>query len=237
VQPDNVVRLALPTRRLISEGLQRRDDLLKLLAALEDSRVRLEAVPEGASELSGNARSFFEALADEPHFKGACRRAGLDPLSGAKTVQLLRLLGAVRVIRDQVVGGLEGAEESSHDGQAAVCLAVQTHAMLLAELVAPLVAADGAAAVRARVESVLGDVAQRFPKLLDGIEPGPAGTLDPSELEQRALRLTGNRQQIVESALGELVTYLEFELQNHPRIDNPEEYLDALEELRAKIDS
>ncbi len=41
VRPDNVVRLALPTRRLVAEGLQQRDDLLKFLAWLEDPRTRL----------------------------------------------------------------------------------------------------------------------------------------------------------------------------------------------------
>jgi hypothetical protein len=236
VQPDNVVRLALPTRRLISEGLQRRDELLKLLAALEDPRVHLEAVPEHANDLSGNARSFVDALGRDPHFKPACRRAGLDPLSGAKTVQLLRLVGALRVVRGPVDGGHEDSPETGQNAEVAVRISVQSHVMLLAELVAPLVAADGAAAVHARMKSVLEDLAQRYPKLLEDVEPGPAGTLDPRELEERALRLTGDRQQIVHAALGELVTYLEFELQNHPQIDDPEEYLDALEGLRAKID-
>ena len=37
VRPDNVVRLSLPTQRLIAEGLRRRDELLKLLAWLEES--------------------------------------------------------------------------------------------------------------------------------------------------------------------------------------------------------
>jgi hypothetical protein len=41
VRPDNVVRLSLPTKRLIAEGLRRRDELLKLLAWLE-SCVELE---------------------------------------------------------------------------------------------------------------------------------------------------------------------------------------------------
>jgi len=238
VQPDNVVRLSLPTRKLISQGLQRRDELLKFLAALEDPRVRLEAVPEQAKDLSGNARCLFDALAHRPRFKAACRQSGLDPLSGARTVQLLRLLGAVRVVRDQAGTGKKGdAAKAECEGPEVVRSVVQSHVQLIGELAAPLVAADGAEAVGARVESVLHDLAQRHPKLLEGLVLGPGGTLDPSELERRALRLTGNRQQMVHAALGELVTYLEFELQNHPRIDDPDEYLDALEGLRAKIDS
>ena len=35
------------------------------------------------------------------------------------------------------------------------------------------------------------------------------------------------------SALGELVTYLEFEVKNHPGIDDPQVVLDALGELRS----
>ena len=41
VQPDNVVRLSLPTRKLIGEGLRRRDELFKYLASLQDDRVRV----------------------------------------------------------------------------------------------------------------------------------------------------------------------------------------------------
>jgi hypothetical protein len=236
VQPDNVVRLSLPTRRLIAEGLQRRDELLKFLAALEDPRVHLEALPELAGDLSGNARGFFEALSHGPQFKTACRHAGLDPLTGARTVQMLRLVGAVRVVRDPAAPS-KGAPEVGLDGQEEVRASVQAHVKLLSELAAPLVAADGGEAVRARVESVLRDLARRYPKLMKDVALGPAGTLDPSELEWRALRLTGDRQRIVHAALGELITYLEFELQNHPRIEDPDVYLEALEGLRAKIDA
>jgi hypothetical protein len=36
--------------------------------------------------------------------------------------------------------------------------------------------------------------------------------------------------------MGELVAYLEFELRNHPRIQEPEHFLEAVEGLRAKLE-
>ena len=59
--------------------------------------------------------------------------------------------------------------------------------------------------------------------------------LDPDELIERSLRLPGNRAARAGEALGELVAYLEFELMNHPRIDDPQQFLEALEPLRARI--
>lgn len=64
---------------------------------------------------------------------------------------------------------------------------------------------------------------------------GFAGALDSDEIDKRALKLSGNREKYVRSALGEMITYLEFELRNHPRIEDPEIYLDAVEDLRAKL--
>ena len=66
VQPDNVVRLSLPTGRLVEEGMQRRDELLRFLAVLEDPRVRVVAVEGGDARLSGNERSLFASLASRP---------------------------------------------------------------------------------------------------------------------------------------------------------------------------
>ena len=60
--------------------------------------------------------------------------------------------------------------------------------------------------------------------------------IDPEEVERRALRISGDRERYVRTALAEAVTYLEFELRNHPKIDDAEVFLDALEELRAKLD-
>jgi hypothetical protein len=66
---------------------------------------------------------------------------------------------------------------------------------------------------------------------------GQGAVLDPVELTERALRLAGNRERTVCAALGELVAYLEFELKNHPGIEEPEYFLEAVEHLREKIEA
>jgi len=232
VKPDNVVRLSLPTRRLISQGLRRRDALLRFLAALEDPCVRLEITGGGACGLSGNAQLLCDHLMQTPRFTPACRAAGLDPLSGARIVQLLRLAGTVRIERED-----EGAQERPpRDPGTRLAELIKGLLCLMGELATPLVAADGAEAVRERLVVLLEETASRHPELLGGVEPGFAGGLDPAEIEARARKIGGDRERHVRSALGELVTYLEFELCNHPRIEAPEVYLDAVEELRATLD-
>ena len=52
---------------------------------------------------------------------------------------------------------------------------------------------------------------------------------------ERALRFPGDREREVGLALGEIVSYLEFELVNHPRIEEPEQFLEAIEQLRAGL--
>jgi hypothetical protein len=83
---------------------------------------------------------------------------------------------------------------------------------------------------------VLEETSQRFPSLLKGVTVGPGGTLDPEEVKSRALRLAGDREGQVTAALGELVSYVEFELKNHPAISEPDRFLAGVEDLRAKID-
>jgi len=238
VQPDNVVRLSLPTRRLIAEGLSRRDELLRFLAALEDPVVRLVCTEAGSEGLSGSSRTMYDALRCEPRFSAVCREVGVDPLSGARTIQMLRLSGAVQIVRDSggAGAGVESREQRIGQGTSALRELIFAHVKLISEMIAPLVATDGVEAVSRRVDSLLLDTAARHPDLLAGLSPGPGGDLDPEELLQRALRYPGEREGYVRAALGEIVAYLEFELRNHPRIDDPEIYLDALEDLRAKLD-
>ena len=97
VDPDNVVRLALPTQRLIQEGLEQRDELLRFLASLEDERVRLRRCGLGGAELSSTSRSVLAALEEHDEFSEVSLAAGLDPLTTARAVQLLQLIGAVEV--------------------------------------------------------------------------------------------------------------------------------------------
>jgi hypothetical protein len=235
VRPDNVVRLSLPTRRLVAEGLRRRDELLRFLAWLEDPRVELEAVEGAAADLSGTERALHEASAPRATFAEACRRAGVDPLSGARVLHHLRLVGAVRIAeRADAAPGLAVADTRTGDAEA-VRECVGAHVKLLTELAAPIVAVEGGDALRARLQRVVDEAGARFPELLGGLALGRCGALDPEALTERALRFPGDRERGVGLALGELVAYLEFELLNHPRIPEPDQFLEALEPLRARL--
>jgi len=225
IQPDNVVRLALPTNRLIDEGQRRRDELFRFLARLEDPRTRLSPGDETRARLSASETALLDALRDEGTFGVVCRRAGIDPLSGARTMQLLQLAGAVRIER-------RAASQHPDDAQVRIC--IDDHVKLLAELTAPIVALDGAAPVRERLAKVVAEAASHHP-LLAHATVGPGGILDPEALAPHALRLAGDRVRAVGAALGEVVAYVEFELHNHPGIDRPELFLDAVEALRARL--
>jgi hypothetical protein len=237
VQPDNVVRLSLPTRTLIAEGLRRRDELFKYLASLQDSRVRVLRGEVGGSRLEGNEKALYSVLEVESQFPAACRRAGLDPLSAARTVQLLCLVGAARVVREDQQPQCSGEVDLRKNDEDAVRECVLDHVKLLGELVAPIVAVEGHRPLASRLSEVIEETAQRFPDFLGGVQLERGVVLDPTELTERALRLAGNRERTVCAALGELVAYIEFELKNHPGIEEPEHFLEAVEYLREKIEA
>ncbi len=206
VQPDNVVRLALPTRKLISQGLRRRDELLRFLAALEDPNVSLVVSDDAAEGLSGNAHSLCDALRLHLKFAAACRAAGLDPLSGARIVQMLRLAGTLTIERDAADG--RAAEDRYSEGQAALIGLIGSLVKLIGELATPLVAADGPDAVFERMSGLLEDTAVRYPELLGEVQLGFAGGLDPDQIQQAALKIPGDRERCERDALGEMITYL-----------------------------
>lgn len=236
VRPDNVVRLALPTRRLIAEGLRRRDELLKLLAWLEGPRVSLEPIEgESSGDLSGSEKALSECFARGVGFADACREVAIDPLSGARIVRHLRLIGALRASESEATGdGLE-TSDTRYGDRDAVQASVVGHLKVLAELAAPIVAVEGNEGIRLRLERVVEEGAQRFPELLKGLEVGPGGVIDPEPVIERALGFPGDREREVRLALGELISYLEFELANHPRIEDPEIFLEAIQQLRAEL--
>jgi hypothetical protein len=232
VQPDNVVRLSLPTRRLVSEGLARRDELLKFVAVLEDPRTRIALVdPDAAGRREGNERCLLDALEVEPRFEDLCRRSGLDPLSAARTLRMLSLGGIVQVASDDSAPAAPTAS-----GHASVRECVLQHLALLSELTAPLVATEGLAAVTDRLARVTAETAERYPELLRDLPLGPGGVPDPDVLTERALRLRGERERSVGRALGELIAYLEFELKNSPHIDEPDRFLEAVDGLRSSLE-
>jgi hypothetical protein len=235
VRPDNVVRLALPTRRLVAEGLSQRDDLLRYLAQLEDPRVRLKPRRDAAKRLGGTERAILEALEPDGSFPAMCRRVGIDPLSGARTVRLLRKVGAVAVDSTADAGSehADSAHRSLDRESLREC--VRAHVKLMAELAAPIVALEGAVGIRERLSEVARESAIGHPQILDGIELGPGGVIDPEDLIARALRFPGDREREVRAALGELISYLEFELVNHPLVDDPDVFLEGLDGLRQQL--
>jgi hypothetical protein len=235
VRPDNVVRLSLPTRRLIDEGLNQRDELLVFLATLEDPRIYLEPVDGAAARLAGTERTILETLEAGGDFASMCRSVGLDPLSAARTVRLLDEMGALRIARGDAseVEILQVDPRSAEEDAVRAC--ARAHAKLIAELGAPIVAVEGAESLHTRLTHVVQDAATRHPEMLAGIEIGPGGALDPEALIGRALRFPGDRERAVRNALGELVSYLEFELFNHPKIEDAEDFLEALDAVRGQL--
>lgn len=113
--------------------------------------------------------------------------------------------------------------------------AVELYAKLVFELAAPLIALDGAGPLVERLDRILEESAERGRTLLEGVRVSEQGTLDPASLADRALRLGGDRVRAVDDAFGELVAYLEFELKNHPKIDDCAAFLEAVEPLRAML--
>jgi hypothetical protein len=229
VEPRNVVRLSLPTHRLIEEGLARRDLLLRFLARLQDPRTRITRGRENRSPTSENERSILAALEREGLFPAVCHRAGLDPRTAARTLHFLQLTGHVVIEQDEARSGEFTAADDD-----VVREAVTLHTKLIFELAAPLVALDGAREVSERLNRVLEESSDRH-ELLKGVRFGAQGSLDPADLEHRALRLAGDRVRLVDEALGEIVAYLEFELKNHPQIDDCSPFLEAVDPLRAML--
>jgi hypothetical protein len=234
IQPDNVVRLSLDTSCLISEGIQRRDELRKFLSVLEDPRVQLATIEGASNQLSGNERVLTETIGSGRPFPDVCETLGFDRESAARNIQLLRLVGAVKLVRVQAYDDFLGESDlERHDDEQLRTLVINL-TKLIGELVRPLAHAEGRSdGVRDRLGRILDEAAGRFPALLTGVNPFPDSGLDPELLIERALKLPGDREEQVALALGELVSYLEFEIKNHPGIEDPDPILSDLAELRA----
>jgi len=229
VKPDNVVRLSLPTERLVEEGIEQREGLRRFVELLQEPGVELVRVEGAGDNLEGSELLLYQALRDENEFAGLVAMLDLDERSAARAVDMLRRVGAVKLRRasPEPDGGAPGTE----------CLrrSVHAHLKLIVELAGPIVAAEGADGLRERFGRVLEEIAHRHPALLAGVPVGPVATLDPGPVILRALALPGDRHEQVRGALGELVSYLEFELKNHPEIADATPYLEAAETLRADL--
>ncbi|HVP31023.1 MAG TPA: DUF4388 domain-containing protein [Myxococcota bacterium] len=234
-QPDNVVRLALPTPRLVAEGVQRREEIRKFVRLLHDPRVRVSAVPGGEANLAGSERALHAAAQGESRFEEVCRRAGLDDMTGARVLQLLRLVGAVRLVRSHDAGDyVDEGDLRVHDEET-LRARIAAGVKLLAALAAPIVEAEGEGPLAERFARTLAETAHGCPELLGGLAPGPGATLDPEAITERALRLSGEAEGQVAAAFSQLAAYLEFELKNHPRVRDAAAVLASVAPLRASI--
>jgi hypothetical protein len=231
LQPDNVVRLSLETRRLVAEGIQRSEELKKFLSVLDDPCVRLARTPGFDGPLAGMERALVEQIEGERPFAGLCEKLGLDREAAARSIQLLRLVGAVKLVRNAAPGREAGAGAELEELRAQAGAGVK----LLGELHARVREADRNGSIDERLARVLDDATSRFPALLAGLHLGAGGTLDPEQVADRAARLPGDRAATLAAALGELVAYLEFEIVNHPQLDDPETLLRGLAPLRQML--
>ncbi len=231
--PDNVVRLALPMQRLVSEGLARREELQKFLEYLKRPEVLLEAVPQSEASLALEDGEFLSIFATETPFAEACDLMGWDALSGADRVQQLKKIGAIKIFKQNPIDF--GEDDFAKQEDQRISEMVTEYSKLLGELVMPIVALEGGEGIRIRLADVLADTARNHSSLLGGISVGPCGMLNPEPIIERALKMRGDREEIISVAMGELVAYLEFELKNHPSIPSAEAILDGICDLRAKI--
>jgi Domain of unknown function (DUF4388) len=227
IRPDNVVRLSLETARLISEGQQRCAELRRFLTVLDDPRVQLAQTGLAASpSLAESERAIYDAVQAGRAFADVVAELGVDRESAARSVQLLRLVGGVKLMRLP-----EQAPTPPRDP----VLVARAEALvkLITVMAAEISAADCDRSVRARLARELHDVAGRFPALLAGVEIAEEGeALEAGTLAERASRLPDEGGDVLAAALGELVTYLEFELMNHPKVGDPAGFLRGLEPLR-----
>jgi hypothetical protein len=235
VQPDNVVRLALPTRRLVEEGVQRAEELRKFLTVLDSPRVRLAVVRDSHIPLARSERRLVDAIVTDPCFASLCETLGLERESAARSIQLLRLVGAIKLVRSEDDPAFLGAGDLEAGAVERVRESVERYAKLIGVLAAPLAAAEGEAPVAERLGRTLEEAAGRYPELLAGvsIDPGPSLPVEP--VVRRALRLASEREEQVAAALLELVSYLEFELKNHPEVEDADAILAAAAPLRAGL--
>jgi hypothetical protein len=189
----------------------------------DDSRPIHE--PDGAAEDPIPSEE-LRGAAEDPIWSEELREAAEGPVASEE------LRGAV----DYPNPSEEVQVFSSHDtGEDSLRECVEAHVKLLSELAAPIVDAEGADHLRARLAEFTGFLSPQHPQLLRSLVFRRGGVLNPEDLIDRALRLPDEREREVQLALGELVAYLEFELLNHPGIEDGASILEGLQGLRSRL--
>lgn len=229
VKPDNVVRLSLPTERLVVEGTEHREELHRFVEQLTSPEVEIVRMPGMGDKLEGLDLLLYQALEEEPHFATLLESLDVEPWAAARAIQMLRGVGAVRLQRETPPPAVTAGDEE------VLRRSVAAHLKLMAELAAPIVATEGAAPLRERLAPVVEEISHRHPALLRGVPLLASGTLDPEPLLLHALSMAGDRLEQVRVALGELVSYLEFELKNHPEIGDAAPFLGGVDALRQEL--
>jgi len=228
-EPDNVVRLSLPTARLVEEGLQRSDDLAKFISMVRDPRVSMVRVEGHRAELAGNERAVADAIGAGRGFDEVCDTLAFDPTSAARSIQLLRLVGAVKLMRLPDATDLSAETDMEEPAPEGLAPRVASFAKWIGELAALVAEADGDdEGILDRLSRVLDDATGHYPALLTGVRLGAGASLDIEMLVDRASKLPGDREDQLVAALSELVAYLEFEVKNHPGIEDPDAQLEVL---------
>ena len=127
-----------------------------------------QAVIGKAGRLAWELEAPHGVLTFEPH-----------PRAGARAVQMLRLVGALKILRRRDEADPESDLLARDDETVREC--VVAYLKLLSELAVPIVAVEGADPLRRRFERVLEETSHRFPALMVGLRVGPQATLDALE--------------------------------------------------------
>jgi hypothetical protein len=227
IRPDNVVRLSLETSRLIAEGQQRSAELRRFLTVLDDPRVQLSQTGLATQPvLAESERAIYAAVRAGRPFAAVVAELGVDRESAARSVQLLRLVGAVKLMRLPDVAAAPPQDP-------ALAARAEAFGKLIATMMGEIASAEGDRGIHARLSRELHEVAGRFPALLAGVDLAESdGVLDARTLAERAARIPDGGAELLAAALGELVAYLEFELLNHPKLPDATGLLRSLEPLR-----
>ena len=171
------------------------------------ARRRAAEVPEGAGERARRARGGAGAprrasrgasarcstpLRCEPRFGPLCERLGVEPEAAARSIQLLRLMGAVKLVRAQAPPAFVG--EGDLEAEAAERRARERGAPRQAARRAGGADRGGRGrgrAARAPRADARGGRRALPGAALRGRASAPRATLDPEPLIERALRLSG----------------------------------------------
>ncbi len=218
-EPDNVVRLALDTGRLIEEGEARRREIQAFLDVLRHPGARLLPGHGFQGALAAEERRLHEALGAGASFARLVEQLGSPEESLARSIQLLRLVGAVRL-------RLDAAKPAEPDGAqvfsgelAAQCKRIRALTDALGEP-----EAGKRASWVARLDPFFTELTRRYSAIAAADRPSG------DELETwvaRLLALPGGEEQAPE-ILEEMASYLEFEIRNDPAISEPDRLLQAL---------